>query len=730
MNHNHHSRNPPTHNSLQVVLLVPFIIIERADVLPERIQMWTSVLIAAYGGAFVALSPLLPFLTPPRGPMLWSILFVGLACAAGSFALMQLSSSILLLILARVIHGVGSVATTGACSGMLSAAAGSSGTDFLAWMTPAFIQSMAMSAAPTIAGLLYDYAGGETAVFYCAYAMIGLTALLALFVVIATPEAQVSTTRDDDMTDRLLSFEGENRNYGTIGGNGTQADFTLRGGGSGEDSARSRLSGSSLRSSRSSRRGSTASSVTAFHEILTPASSPRTFVAMYGYVVVGLLTTALHSVLPLFVERTFKWPMSANGFVFVVLSAPAALISPLAGALTDRAPKVARFLTAFGFLACLPAFIYLGSLNENTPPVYTAFLATLAVISFATGLCAEPLNRVIVQAVTRAEQASFENAYLPSPTAQASSLPNVAWAWGILIGPLLAGVVSSGWGWQNMATALGSVGAFTSLIMLLYLQGWIGNLYSQSGGRNAAPTRDEETAPLLHRLFEHSGDSYTYQRPSMLSDDENGRDLPKGGFFERTAPFISTDESEDFVPKKFRHRRHFSVDNFSAGSVSSDPETSQIRFQAALETPLSTSITVSQQTGDSAKNAQRRFLMREAPHAPATDPLLAEGNRYVIDEELSTVPEGEELPKRHVVVFEEGNVPPGLLKRGQHHTVTINSVDGSAKLVLNPESESHAVHVTEETGEEPEFSSASRRYVVILLNEGETGFETGGDEST
>jgi hypothetical protein len=112
--------------------------------------------------------------------------------------------------------------------------------------------------------------------------------------------------------------------------------------------------------------------------------------------------------------------------------------------------------------------------------------------------------------------------------------------------------------------------------------------------------------------------------------------------------------------------------------------------------------------------------MREAPHAPATDPLLAAGSLYVIDEERDTARGVEsERQKRRVVVFPEGTAPPELLERHRHHVVAINALDGTAQMVSNS-TDNHAVHVSEENaGDEAAFEeTTSRRYVVVVV-EGE-----------
>ncbi|KAK3336352.1 major facilitator superfamily domain-containing protein [Cercophora scortea] len=704
-----------------VIPLIPHIINERTQVPADQVQMWTSILIAAYGGAFVAASPFIPFLTR-QGPSRWAVLFFGIVSAAASFALLHLASNLRLLVLARALQGFAAVATTGACSGM-SAAAGASAQTTLAWLSPAIIQSTAMAAGPVVAGFLHDYADGQDAVFYCAYALIASNALLGLVALIFAPKAEVDSGSG---ADQLLSSEGAAPNYGTISSDRFQAEVALRGGRMVE-TVSARSSPSPSLSPTRSRRSSVTSTVGATHEEHNH-SSQRLIVAMCGYLVVGLLTTALQSVLPLFVEHNFGWSMSNIGFAFVALSGPAALISPIADAFTDRVSKGTRLLAAFGFLVCVPAFVYLGRFTGSAAPTQIALLTMLVVISFGMGLCADPLVKEITRAVTGADRYSPAIGNTMSAVAQASSLPNVAYAWGSLIGPLLVGAVSWVWDWDTMARSLGVLSAITGVAMFLFLQGWVGNVQSQNDGRTVASAFDEESAPFL------TGEgAYANRVPSVFYDEyEQPENLVKGGYYERAAPMIATDESGSIGTKiSSGHRRHFSVDNIPIVGLQPDQEASQVRFQASLESPLPlfAGAATLRHDGDAAskhssKHSERRFLMREAPHAPATDPLLAAGNRYVLDEDRE---DGEGRGKRHVVVFEEGEVSPELLRRRQHHIVTINSLDGSAKLAAsNPKSDHHAMHVTEETeGEEPEFSGESRRYVVVLLNEGETGLEGG-----
>ena len=634
-----------------------------------------------------ALIPLLAF----NGRYLWATVFGGLVCAAGSFVLLQFYSYLPLLLLARVLQGLSAAAITGAYCGLTSA-----GTSTLSWATPTVLQSTAMAIAPAIAGYLHDNVGGERSVFFCAYAVVVLNALLWLAAFLFVPWIQPTTA---DSAEDVLTVEQPAQTYGTV---------SLRGGGgvSGYSSISSTRTGLTIPGSGKSRRSSIGS-VFSIPEDPRPVFGVRLFTALCGYFTVAFIIAALQSAIPLFATRQFGWAVSTIGLALIPMSAPAIFISLLARLFTDRVPRSARFVVALGFLVCIPAFTHLGQLDASSAsPASAALPSILALISFGIGHCADPLFKEIIRLTGEADGSLIRGGYLSATTAS---------SWGSLMGPLVAGFIQWTWGWSKVSNFLGLLCAGTAVLTLLFLQGWIGNPQPILNNRTVVTSSDEESSPLLGRS------SQQHSLLTKLFDTSTcPRSLPKGEFFDRNNMAV-TDGSDlgssvrtDGERRVGRHRRHFSIDNFSIATTAV-PDTQQIRFQAALETLTPTGSSFKQQLG----NPERRFVMREAPHAPATDSLLASGNRYIIDEAGA---DGE-TSKRHVVVFEEGTVPAELLERRQHHVVAINSSDGSVKLASS--TENHAVHVTEEAGlEQNELPQSSRRYIVVLLEKGDIGDES------
>ncbi|KAK3396042.1 hypothetical protein B0T20DRAFT_454709 [Sordaria brevicollis] len=722
-----------------LVPLIPTILETRAGVHHKHVQFWTSILISTYGGAFAALSSSVPYLTR-QGPLLWVLLFGGLGLAAGSFVLLQFHSNLFFLILSRALHGVAGVAIARASASLVSGVVlacseedqedeggddGTTAVDVLTWMTPAFIQSFAIAIGPVSAGLLHGFFGGQAAVFTVAYAVIALTMVFGGLVAVVTPAGRYPRTRGDQHeAEGLLASQEDGQNYGTL---------SSRGGYSSREVSPGHVS------RRSTRRHSLAAS-----EVDVPQETGalglhpsilRLIVPMGGYIALSLIGSALQSVLPIFVQRTFDWPMAASGFVFVPLSAPAALVGLLTTPLTNRYSQASRLLTAFGFIAAAPAFTCLGGLTQNKMTVQTALLATLGWISVALGLCGEPLVKEIIDAVAGGDDLMGMGG-LSTGAAKAESLPVLANAWGSFVGPLLVAAVMGISSWRGLTATLSWVCGCAGLSALFFLGGLLTDADFESAGPSSADSSDEESGPLLQDKGSDPSDRSPYSYQDAHTSHQNGGLGKLGNGILHAPPKTEqsnmTSGSSSSSATRAR-RRQFSIDSFSVATTTqqstlppgesflsdkSSSSSSQVRFQALLETDVP--------VPERLKHPERLALMKQVPHMPETDPLLAAGKRYVTDLSEQSNPNY----KRQVVVFDEDKAPPELLRSRPYHIVTIKT-DGSPEVLSHvtdyaTKVHDHAMNITEETtddADEQDLPEGSRRYVVVLLDEVETGVE-------
>lgn len=87
-----------------IVPVIPFALQSRSHVEHDRVQYWVSVLIAIYGAALLAFSPICGWLAD-RGASRRSPLLVGLFALLGSTVLLQIGSSTGIFIAGRVLQG-------------------------------------------------------------------------------------------------------------------------------------------------------------------------------------------------------------------------------------------------------------------------------------------------------------------------------------------------------------------------------------------------------------------------------------------------------------------------------------------------------------------------------------------------------------------------------------------------------------------------------------------------
>ncbi|KAK3941962.1 major facilitator superfamily domain-containing protein [Diplogelasinospora grovesii] len=812
-----------------LVPLIPNIVQGRTQVPSAQVQIWTSILLSTYGGAFVAASPLLPLMTRDNC-LLPVILAAGLACAGGALYLLQHYSSLPLLLFSRAIHGLAAVAITGACSAIISSTTDARNKSrlsiLLQQITPALMQSAAMSAAPPAAGLLHDYVGGETAVFLCAYALLGLNVILCLFVGIVAWVQDDSSGGINDDGQALLVTATPPLSYGTISPDSGFRASTRKRHAQGNDMQRDSLSVQSARKGYPVRELSTnlrvsnhddtepiqsstapaAPSHGSNLEVQSCLSSPRLLAAMFGYLVVGFLSTALQSVLPLFVQRTFNWSVFASGLIFLPLSLPTTLVGPITGLLTRRTSNASRFLASSGFLICLPPLLLLGRLTENSSQTQIVLLAVLATISFGLGLCGDPIVKEIAQttiAHTALPGSSTNEGRLGSVkeselAVQASSLSSLSYAWGSLIGPLFTGAISWVWNWEAMNRSLGVVSGSSGVLTLLFLQGWIGNLRRENRSRmgpvsdggesrseiNSLSKQDDEEAEPGMQHGRNAQALYDGDVPSFLKSEQGHCN---GGYEQIAHPKSTktTDDSQNTDASRARtnhsgarsqgsqgsqgsfaalSRRQFVVDHLSvsttapssiaaAGLEDSEYESAELtgRFHTVLESPVVVGTTIEDKTTEQRGHEHRHstassidrgrqpLKIREVPHVPNTEAVLAAGNRYMIEGhglQPSLLP-----ANRQVVVFDEDSAPPPeVLQHRKHHVVTFrsdgttaiggaaNSVTTTAKASAGPHvmlvEEQIALDVDVGQNDTSRNEHDARRYIVVILDKGENNLTT------
>lgn len=214
--------------------------------------------------------------------------------------------------------------------------------------------------------------------------------------------------------------------------------------------------------------------------------SPRLLTALFGWFVVGTLLSAFDGVLPIFVQNTFGWSSAGAGFIFLPLFIPN-LAGPLYGRMVDSSRHGGRVVATTGFLLCVPFFVLLRFVAQESAPTQVLLGGLLFMIGLGLALCGPPLFVEVAKTVSTMED-EFPGAFgNKGPMAQAYALYNCAFAIGQLVGPMWAWAAKSTLGWATLTWMFGLASGLTSIITGLFLGGWIG-----SALRSKEPPRENE----------------------------------------------------------------------------------------------------------------------------------------------------------------------------------------------------------------------------------------------
>ncbi|KAF2733777.1 MFS general substrate transporter, partial [Polyplosphaeria fusca] len=186
---------------------------------------------------------------------------------------------------------------------------------------------------------------------------------------------------------------------------------------------------------------------TRLHGVLALIRSPRLLAALYGCFINECIVASLCAVLPLFVNATFDWTALQAGLLFLTIAIPA-LAGPLAGALSDKFG--AKWVAVAGFLLTTPPLLLLRLVDHNSKEqmILLCGLLTLAgstIIFFLSPLGAE-CTFVADEQSEKSQCDMFASSF---------SLMNCSLAAAGILGPLAAGGLQEIYGWDVTTIALG-----------------------------------------------------------------------------------------------------------------------------------------------------------------------------------------------------------------------------------------------------------------------------------
>ncbi|KAB8202371.1 major facilitator superfamily domain-containing protein [Aspergillus parasiticus] len=356
-----------------IVPVLPFALKVRMGLPEDDIQLWASAFLAIYGGSIFLGSLLFGWIgdhtKTRKGPFLLGLIVVG-----GATLLTALTTSLPLLLLARVLQGLStsSVFTIGYC--LLLDTVGSEHIGSALGFTSMSL-SLGLFAGPIIGGFIYDIAG-YVAVFSPAFALIIIEIILCGLLQPLPPGYKQHPSFEHHPSceeSPLLHHLPE---------------------------------------------GQEQSSPPALVILLR---SPRFLIAMIGMCMLNTFVTALEAVLPIFLQDLFHYTSSQIAIVFLSNSLPLMILSPLAGYCVDRIGPV--WPAILGFVLTAPSLMLLGLIQQNTilSSVLLRFMATEAVEKHHPG--------VFSARGTYSQAYGLSNAAFAAGTLAGPLYPGYIWEW-------------------------------------------------------------------------------------------------------------------------------------------------------------------------------------------------------------------------------------------------------------------------------------------------------------
>lgn len=470
-----------------IVPVIPFAISARANVAPDDVQYWVSVLLAVYGAALLVTAPFVGWYAD-RSSSRREPLLIGLVALAGATVMLCLARNIGVLVAGRVLQGVSAsiVWTTG--QALLVDTVGQKDIG----QTMGYVSismSVGILIAPLLGGVVYESAG-YYAVYYMSFALIGFDIVLRLSLVEkkiaaqwAEPDLEEATDSSTVVEDTIEPEISEKMTETSLGGddihsNRELSDTTMVF----KNRSMDAPANSTPAAPPTSEQVVTKSPWRRMPPVITLLASRRLLAALWGCLVQASLMTAFDTVVPLFVQRVFGWNSTGAGLVFLAIFIPG-FAAPAVGWAADKYGP--RWLAVFGFVLAVPFWVLLRLVDHNSLSQKVLLCALLALLGVALTIAMTPLMAEITYVVEAKERRNPGSFGPTGAYAQAYGLFVCAFAAGTMIGPLWSGLVETKAGWGTMSWTLGLFSASGAIPALIWTGGLITKDNAKSGEERA-----------------------------------------------------------------------------------------------------------------------------------------------------------------------------------------------------------------------------------------------------
>ncbi|KAM5435537.1 hypothetical protein McaMca56_005006 [Microsporum canis] len=390
----------------QIVPIMPKVLGDIGNLPRSEIQTWVAILLAAYGATLIIGSLVFGYISDhssKRKPAF----FIGLISMAGAVSLFIISTSPPVLVTARLLQGL-------AAGGV-------------------WVAGLALIANRVSRDRIGEAMGHTT---------LGMTwgGLLGPFTGIMWVQLPLSTGSSES---RLTS------NYKTCPRDSSETTPCLADNGEHEGQVLSFGPGSQVEPESQQLKPKT--SQYRLPPMIQLLRNPKILVTLLEIAVAASILSAFEATLPLFVIQRFGWGSAGAGMIFLSITVPSTA-GILVGKLADKIGT--RYFSPLAFLLAGPAIFLMRYVTGPSMLNVFFLVGLLALAGFSIVVIEVITMTEVFHSVSDAE-AKTPEAFGPyGAVAQAYAILNISFACGQFAGPLIAGMLKDGTGWQGMTLVL------------------------------------------------------------------------------------------------------------------------------------------------------------------------------------------------------------------------------------------------------------------------------------
>ncbi|KAJ5913976.1 major facilitator superfamily domain-containing protein [Penicillium tannophilum] len=410
-----------------VVPILPYMLENRLGQDPAQTQQLTAWLLGIHGFATVLFAPILAHFIDKtsnrRSPLL-----ISLAVAFGGTILVAATPTYWALTLGRVIQGIAGAAAWIVCLAILTENAGEGNVGKMMGVSMSVVMTGTVG-GPVLSGTLLELVGYWPA-WYLPIGVLAFNILIWL-VLIESPALSANSPGETRVTEDAET-------------NGSEVSPLL-----------------SPIVQTHSKDNDTQQTPPPSNFYYTMASDPRVLVSFANVFTSSVTIAGLNTTLPVHLRDIFGWGPLDVGTMFLLLRIPAIVLGPFSGWLRDIVGL--RYPTTIGWVLLAPLFVVMGvpgdglswaSGESHGKPIFVFSMIGIGMmlpLIQGSGM----LHALMVLDEVEAKQPNIFGAY--GGRSRVFAMSEISFNLGLMLGPLLAGVITENIGFGAMSMTLGTL---------------------------------------------------------------------------------------------------------------------------------------------------------------------------------------------------------------------------------------------------------------------------------